>query len=48
MLPVARKAAVQGGIDPGDAERWAADIRARTGDGEYFFATVRFVFVAVR
>jgi ubiquinone/menaquinone biosynthesis C-methylase UbiE len=48
MIPVARKAAAQAGIDPAAAEAWAADIRARSADGEYFFAAIRFVFVAVR
>lgn len=48
MLPVARKAAMQGGVDQSVAEGWVADIRSRTADGEYFFAAIRFVFVAVR
>jgi len=48
MLPVMRSAAVKSGIDPSVAEGWVADIRGRTGDGEYFFAAIRFVFVAVR
>ena len=48
MLPVARGAALKSGIDAAAVERWLADIRSRSADGEYFFATVRFVFVATR
>ncbi len=48
MLPVARAAALKSGIDAASVERWVADIRSRTGDGAYFFAAFRFVFVATR
>lgn len=48
MLPVARSAALKSGIDAAAVERWVADIRSRTADGEYFFATFRFVFVATK
>lgn len=48
MLPVARSAALKSGIDAQAVERWVADIRSRTAEGEYFFATFRFVFVARR
>jgi arsenite methyltransferase len=48
MLPVVRSAAVRSGIDATVVDRWVADIKARTTDGEYFFATFRFVFVAIR
>lgn len=48
MLPVARSAALKSGIDAAVVEQWVADIRSRTGDGDYFFATFRFVFVATR
>jgi SAM-dependent methyltransferase len=46
MLPVMRSAAVRSGVDAAAADRWIADIRSRTAAGEYFFAAVRFVFVA--
>lgn len=48
MLPVARSAALKSGIDAQAVDSWVADIRSRTGAGEYFFATFRFVFVATR
>jgi ubiquinone/menaquinone biosynthesis C-methylase UbiE len=48
MLPVARSAALKSGLEPTAVENWVADIRSRTGEGEYFFATIRFVFVATR
>jgi hypothetical protein len=48
MLPVARSAALKSGIDAAAVEGWVADLRSRTTDGEYFFAAVRFVFVATR
>jgi len=46
MLPVLRSAAVRSGLDAAAVDQWTADIQSRTADGEYFFATVRFVFVA--
>jgi arsenite methyltransferase len=48
MLPVARSAALKSGIDATAVENWVADIRSRTAEGEYFFSTFRFVFVATR
>jgi len=48
MLPVARSAALKSGIDAASVENWVADIRARSAEGEYFFAAIRFVFVATR
>lgn len=48
MLPVARSAALKSGIEAAAVEQWVADIRSRTADGQYFFAAVRFVFVATR
>lgn len=48
MLPVARSAALKAGIDAAEVERWVDDIRSRTAEGEYFFATFRFVLVARR
>lgn len=48
LLPVMRSAALRSGIDRQDVERWIADVQSRTAEGEYFFAAIRFVFVAVR
>jgi len=36
------------GIDPTEAEAWAADLRGRTGDGDYFFSVNRYLFRARR
>ena len=48
MLPVARSAALKSGIDAAAVEGWVTDIKSRTADGEYFFATFRFVFVGTK
>jgi len=45
LLPVLRSAALKSGIDAAAVEAWIADIRSRSGDGEYFFAACRFIFV---
>jgi ubiquinone/menaquinone biosynthesis C-methylase UbiE len=36
------------GIDPTETERWAADLRGRTGEGDYFFSVNRYLFRARR
>lgn len=36
------------GIDPGEAEAWANDLKSRTSEGEYFFSFNRYLFVARR
>jgi arsenite methyltransferase len=48
MLPVMRSAAVKSGIDAATVDGWIADVQSRTADGEYFFATFRFIFIATR
>jgi ubiquinone/menaquinone biosynthesis C-methylase UbiE len=48
LLPVLRSAAKRAGLDAAAVDRWVADIESRTADGEYFFATFRFVFVAAK
>jgi ubiquinone/menaquinone biosynthesis C-methylase UbiE len=48
LLPVIREPAIRSGVDAADVERWIADVRSRTGDGEYFFSTNRFIFIARR
>jgi arsenite methyltransferase len=46
LTEVCRNAAVRHGVDAGDADAWVADIRSRSGDGEYFFSVNRTMFVA--
>jgi ubiquinone/menaquinone biosynthesis C-methylase UbiE len=48
MLAIARSAAVRHGVDAKEADAWVADIHARTNEGDYFFCTNRFMFVAVK
>jgi SAM-dependent methyltransferase len=36
------------GIDPTEAEAWAADLRGRTAEGDYFFSVNRYLFRARR
>jgi arsenite methyltransferase len=36
------------GIDPTEAQAWAADLRGRTGEGDYFFSVNRYLFRARR
>lgn len=47
LIGVTADAAVQHGIPPEEAEAWKADLRGRTGDGEYFFSVNRYLFVAL-
>jgi arsenite methyltransferase len=46
LLPVLRGAAIRAGIDAAAVDGWIADVESRRGDGEYFFATCRLIFVA--
>ncbi len=46
LVAIARDAAVRHGCDPTEADAWAADIHSRSRDGEYFFCTNRFIFIA--
>jgi ubiquinone/menaquinone biosynthesis C-methylase UbiE len=48
LLPVLRDAAIRDGIGEAAADGWIAEVQSRTGEGEYFFATCRFIFVARR
>ena len=48
LVAIARDAAVRHGVDPAEADDWAADIRARSRNGEYFFCTNRFIFIATK
>lgn len=48
LVAIARDAAVRNGIAAEEADAWALDIRSRANDGEYFFCTNRFMFVATK
>jgi len=48
LIAIARNAAVRHGVEPQEADAWVADIHSRLRDGEYFFCTNRFMFVAVK
>ena len=48
MIGMTRAAAVRHGVPREEAEAWEADLRARTGDGDWFFSVNRYCFVAVR
>jgi len=46
MVDVVARAAAQNGVDGVEAQNWAADLKSRTRDGEYFFSVNRYLFVA--
>jgi SAM-dependent methyltransferase len=48
MIGVAKRAAIRHGIPPVEAEAWEADLRRRTGNGDYFFSVNRYLFVATK
>lgn len=48
LLPVLRDAAIRDGIGETVVDGWIADVQSRTGDGQYFFAACRFIFIATR
>lgn len=48
MIGVVARAAVRHGVPEAEAEAWAADLRGRVGDGDYFFSVNRFLFLADR
>jgi SAM-dependent methyltransferase len=48
LIGLTRRAAVEHGIPAVEADAWAADLRGRTGDGEYFFSVSRFLFLAAK
>jgi ubiquinone/menaquinone biosynthesis C-methylase UbiE len=48
IIEPTKESAVRQGVPRADAEAWAADLRGRTGDGDYFFSVNRFLFVATR
>jgi ubiquinone/menaquinone biosynthesis C-methylase UbiE len=48
LVDITRDAAVRRGVPTAEADAWAADIRARSSDGEYFFCANRFIFVGTK
>lgn len=48
LIDVTADAALRHGIPSEETDAWKADLRRRTGDGEYFFSVNRFLFVTVR
>ena len=48
IIGVTAESAIRQGIGREEAEAWAADLRARTGEGDYFFSLNRFLFVATK
>lgn len=48
LLPVLRDAAIKDGIDAAAVDAWIAEVDSRRAEGEYFFATCRFIFLARR
>ena len=45
FVGIARDTAIQHGVSVEVADTWAADIRSRTSEGEYFFCMNRLIFV---
>jgi hypothetical protein len=48
FVGIARDAAIQHGVSAAEADAWAADVRSRTSEGEYFFCTNRLIFIATK
>jgi hypothetical protein len=46
VIGTTRDSAVRQGVPPAEAEAWAADLRGRTRDGDYFFSVNRYLFTA--
>ena len=46
VIGATKDSAIRQGVPREDAEAWAADLRGRTGDGNYFFSVNRYLFVA--
>lgn len=47
-IATTRDSAIARGVPREEAEAWEADLRGRTGEGDYFFSVNRFLFVATR
>ncbi|MGH7318798.1 MAG: methyltransferase domain-containing protein [Candidatus Rokuibacteriota bacterium] len=48
MIDATKERAIRRGVPREEAEAWEADLRRRTGDGDYFFSLNRFLFVATK
>jgi SAM-dependent methyltransferase len=48
IVGVMTDTAVRQGVPVADAEAWAADLRSRTADGDYFFSVNRYLFLAIK
>jgi ubiquinone/menaquinone biosynthesis C-methylase UbiE len=48
VVGIMKDTAVRQGVPAAEAEAWAADLRSRTGEGEYFFSLNRFLFLAIK
>lgn len=48
FVGIARDAAIQHGVSAAEADAWAADVRSRKSEGEYFFCTNRLIFIATK
>ena len=48
LVDIARDAALRTAMPVAEVDAWAADIRSRSDDGEYFFCANRFIFVAYK
>ncbi len=47
-IGITRAIAIRQGVPAGEAEAWAADLRGRTAEGDYFFSLNRFLFLAAK
>jgi ubiquinone/menaquinone biosynthesis C-methylase UbiE len=48
LIASARAAAIRHGVAREEADRWANELRSRSGEGEWFFCLNRFIFTALR
>jgi SAM-dependent methyltransferase len=48
VIGATRDSAIRQGVPREAAEAWAADLRGRTGEGDYFFSVNRYLFVAAK
>jgi arsenite methyltransferase len=48
IIGATKNLAVRYGLPRAEADAWEADLRDRTGDGQYFFSLNRFLFVAIK
>ena len=46
IIDAVAKSAINQGLNHAEAQAWAADLKGRTGEGEYFFSVNRYLFLA--